>query len=198
MVTSRALKWTLTVALVVCSPSAFAQSTQGSSPSGTAPGPASPNSSTNPSAPLAPSPNAAPGGELPMRSPSLHSTVPQPPSAVPPVPSAGNAEPNSPIYRQPPTTTNNAPSPSTSTPSEQPQPQPSTGVTGRSAPNDDKDTDLDVSGTRSPNTISEEPARVQREGGAVGQSLEGCLNAWDASTHLTRDQWQKTCERLGR
>lgn len=56
----------------------------------------------------------------------------------------------------------------------------------------------DASEVRSPNSISAEPERVKRGGGASGKKLEECMQNWDAGTHMTKEQWKATCVRLGR
>lgn len=57
---------------------------------------------------------------------------------------------------------------------------------------------LDASTVRSPNSISDEPNRLKRGGGASGKALEACMADWDTGTHMTKEQWRTTCERLGR
>lgn len=168
------------------------------------------------------------------------------PSPIPPrdtgtkqVPSAGNAELNSPIYRQDTpagslTPQRDAVSPSRDatnpqrdgindpvTPSETtPAPQtdapiggsgiPSGAQTGGAAgsgtagtgdplaPTDPSSRPAEAGSGRTANTIGDEPNRVTRGGGAAGKNLEECMKIWDPSTHMTKDQWKTTCERLGR
>jgi len=125
---------------------------------------------------------------------------------VPPVPSAGNAEPTSPIYRQ-----DRQPNASdsqrdaTNSLDRAPRTDPAFGSGGNrgtsgaaAGPGEADEDNLDVSRTKSANSISEEPERVQREGGASGKTLDECMQNWDASTHMTKEQWKSTCERLGR
>jgi hypothetical protein len=50
---------------------------------------------------------------------------------------------------------------------------------------------------RKSDSISDEPNRVTR-GGAAGRNLEECMKIWDPGTHMTKEQWKTTCERLGR
>lgn len=57
---------------------------------------------------------------------------------------------------------------------------------------------LDASTVQSPNSISDEPNRLKRGGGASGKSLDECMADWDVGTHMTKKQWRTTCERLGR
>lgn len=54
-----------------------------------------------------------------------------------------------------------------------------------------------VSGSRTTHSIQEEPNRVKR-GGAAGKSLDECMEIWDPGTHMTKEQWETTCKRLGR
>jgi hypothetical protein len=57
---------------------------------------------------------------------------------------------------------------------------------------------LDASESSRPNSISGEPERVKRSGGAAGASLDDCMKIWDPSTHMSKAQWETTCKRLGR
>jgi hypothetical protein len=31
--------------------------------------------------------------------------------------------------------------------------------------------------------------------GAYGKNVDECMSAWDANTHMSKDDWRKTCER---
>jgi hypothetical protein len=185
----------------------------GGAPAGTAPpaGGASSGSSTargsgaNSPATGQTTPQALPGPQ--SRSPTpLPSTVPERQTGVPPVPSAGNAEPSSPIYRQDrQPNPNNAESNPADPLARTPQTDPAIGGSGRAgsggaatgAGEADAEKNLGVTGTRSSNSIGEEPERVQREGGASGKSLEECMQNWDQDTHITQARWKEICQRLG-
>ena len=150
-------------------------------------------------------PQALPGPQ--SRSPAtLPSTVPQRQTGVPPVPSAGNAEPSSPIYRQDRQPNARDSQRDATNPLERaPRTDPAFGSSGRSGggggaaagPGEADADNLDVSKSRAANSISEEPERIQREGGAGGKTLAECMQNWDASTHMTLEQWKSTCQRLG-
>lgn len=150
------------------------------------------------------------------RSPAMRpSPVPQANTGVPPVPSAGNAEPSSPIYRQdikPGTApqADNGNSVGTSSESRAPQMDAPIGGSGSRGAGDgssgasDPLTPTDSAGNPAlgesgpkPNSIAEEPNRIKRAG-AAGKNLDECLNLWDPGTHMTKDRWKETCERLGR
>lgn len=213
----------LGVGLSIClASSAFAQSGGGGGSSGGGAGGSSGGTSTGApgqtgASPSTGSPGAIPGGSLNSRSaapqalPGDRSTAPQRPMAVPPVPSAGNAEPTSPINRQ--NRELNARDPQDdpsdtldrTDASEPLDPTPRTdpviggsGNRGAIGPGDVDSKNLDVSRTRSADSIGEEPERVQRKGGATGRTLDECMTNWDDSTHMTREQWKTTCQRLGR
>lgn len=189
-------------------------STGGSATAGAAPsagGASSTNSTARGSGANTPAiglttPQALPGPQ--SRSPTpLPSTVPERQTGVPPVPSAGNAEPSSPIYRQDrQLNPNNPQSDATDPLSRTPRQDPAIGGSGRvgsggsatGASEADAEKNLDVMGTRSSNSIGEEPDRVQREGGAAGKSLDECMQNWDQDTHITQARWKEICQRLGR
>lgn len=145
-------------------------------------------------------PQALPGPQ--SRSPTpLPSTVPERQTGVPPVPSAGNAEPSSPIYRQDrQSNPNNSQSDATDPLSRTPRQDPAIGGSGRAGSGGSATGtgEADVMGTRSSNSIGEEPDRVQREGGAAGKSLDECMQNWDQDTHITQARWKEICQRLGR
>lgn len=143
--------------------------------------------------------------------PGDRSTTRQRPMAVPAVPSAGNAEPSSPINRQDRELNARDPQGDARDPLDRregsdpldptPQTDPIIGGSGNRGavgPGDADSKNLDVSRTRSADSIGEEPERVQRKGGATGRTLEECMQNWDDDTHMTREQWKTTCERLGR
>ncbi len=136
------------------------------------------------------------------RSPTaLPSTVPRRDTGVRPLPNAGNAEPTSPIYRQDTDPNGRAPQRDATDPNERaPQRDSNTGGSGGRAGGGAGESDadnLDISKTHETNTISGEPQRVERQGGATGRTLDECMQNWDAGTHMTKDQWKTTCERLG-
>ncbi|MDP1908458.1 MAG: hypothetical protein Q8K85_09160, partial [Hyphomicrobium sp.] len=136
------------------------------------------------------------------------STVPQRDTGIRSVPSAGNAEPNSPIYRR-----DQEASPAGRIPSGDPTAagnrQPQTGEipnsTGGAAANGtstgisgDDLGGTNVESAKNPSSISDEPNRLRRGGGAAGANLEECMKIWDSTTHMSKDQWRTTCKRLGR
>ena len=153
---------------------------------------------------------SGPARTAPPATPGDGRTTSQRPMAVPPVPSAGNAEPSSPINRQ--DRELNARDPerdtgesidrrSTSDPLD---PTPRTdpvigggGNRGAVGPGDADSQNLDVSRARSTDSIGGEPERVERKGGATGRTLEECMQNWDESTHMTKERWKTTCQRLG-
>lgn len=152
-----------------------------------------------------PAPQGLPGPQ--SRSPAtVPSTVPQRQTGVPPVPSAGNAEPTSPIYRRDRQPGTGDAQRDPTAPVERAPRQDSTiggsghpaGRSGAAGPGEADSDNLDVSKTRDANSISEEPDRVRRQGGAAGRTLDECMQNWDAGTHMTREQWKVTCERLSR
>lgn len=165
-----------------------------------------------PGAPIAKPPPTGPQIRSPATPPSA---IPQPDTGVPPVPSAGNAERSSPIYRQdkPPgslTPSQNTPGsglPDAARPSSPTDTPLGSGGSGASqspdtsgdalTPTDPTGSPADYGSGRPTNSISDEPNRVRR-GGAAGRDLTECMNLWDKSTHMTREQWRTTCERLGR
>jgi hypothetical protein len=164
-------------------------------------------------APTTRTPSSGPQSRSPAMRPS---PVPQADTGVPPVPSAGNAEPNSPIYRQDVTPGAAAPQPdagnpaATGTESKAPQMDAPIGGSGGSsvgsgssgagdplAPTDSAGNPaLGESGPK-PNSISEEPNRIKRAG-AAGKDLDDCMKLWDPGTHMTKARWKETCERQGR
>lgn len=165
------------------------------------------------SAPSAATPGIGPQSRSPAMPPS---TVPQVDTGNPPVPSAGNAEPNSPIYRQdtPPgalTPQPNATNPAGTGADARAQPDAPPGGSGGSSagrsgtagtgdplvPTDPAGNPAREGSGRATDSISEEPNRVTR-GGASGKDLDECMKLWDAGTHMTKEQWKGTCERLGR
>ena len=158
--------------------------------------------------PAMPAPPSGPQVNTPANPPS---TVPDRNTGLRPVPSAGNAEPNSPIYRQ-----DREASPAGRVPSGDPtaagnrQPQTgeipnSTGGTagngassGASGAASDDLGGTQVETTKAPSSISDEPNRIKRGGGAAGADMKSCMDVWDSSTHMTKEQWRTTCKRLGR
>lgn len=166
------------------------------------------------SAPSTSTPGIGPQSRSPATPPS---TVPQVDTGVPPVPSAGNAEPNSPIYRQDTPPGALTPQPNSTNPadlgtegraSQTDAPPGGSGgsSTGRSVapgsgdplvPTDPAGNPAREGSGRAADSISEEPNRVTR-GGAAGKDLDECMRLWDAGTHMTKEQWKGTCERLGR
>jgi hypothetical protein len=170
-------------------------------------GPSTGARGAGPNSPLtgATTPGALPGPQ--SRSPAtLPSTVPQRQTGVSPVPSAGNAEPSSPIYRQDrQPSTRDSQRDATNPLDRSPRTDPAIGGSGRSrdgsaaaGPGEADADNLDVSKTRAADSISEEPERIQRDGGAGGRTLDECMQNWDAGTHMTQEQWKATCQRLGR
>ena len=163
--------------------------------------------------PLTRTPSTGPQSRSPAMRPS---PVPQTDTGVPPVPSAGNAEPSSPIYRQDITPGAAAPQPDAGNPaaigteSGAPQMDAPIGGSGGSGVGDgssgasDPLTPTDSAGNpalgnsgREPNSITEEPNRIKRAG-AAGKDLDECMKLWDSGTHMSRERWKETCERLGR
>lgn len=144
-----------------------------------------------------------PGGAArPGASPAL------PRTGIRPVPSPGNAEPTSPIHRQ--NEMGAGGQPDTRTPRREaidpgvraPQADPLPGGSGGTARTDG------TSGSRpldpapssdgaSDGTLGSEPVE-ERKSGAGGPTLSECMDAWDAGTNMTRQDWRRTCERLGR
>lgn len=165
-------------------------------------------------APSASTPGTGPQSRSPATPPS---TVPQVDTGNPPVPSAGNAEPNSPIYRQDTPPGALTPQPNTTNPAglgtkgRAPETDTPPGGSGGSStggsvtpgsgdplvPTDPTGNPARYGSGRSTDSISEEPNRVTR-GGAAGKDLDECMRLWDPGTHMTKDQWKGTCERLGR
>mgnify|MGYP001200800919 CR=1 FL=1 len=149
-----------------------------------------------------------------VQSPALRpSPVPRRETGVPPVPSVDNAEPNSPVRRQDPLSARrdgveDQANPSLRSPDDQTDPPlGSSGGTARSRgtaggdplmPTDPSGSPAEADQARRTNSIGEEPERVTRGGGAAGKDLDECMALWDPSTHMTREQWKTTCERLGR
>lgn len=137
------------------------------------------------------------------------------PSALPrtgirPVPSPGNAEPSSPIHRQNEIGAGRDPESGGRTPrreaidpgSRDPQTSPLPSGSGGTARTDG------VLGARpldpapssdgaSDGTVGTEPVE-ERKSGAGGPTLSECMDAWDAGTNMTRQDWRETCQRLGR
>lgn len=158
--------------------------------------------------PAMPAPPSGPQVNSPATPPS---TVPERNTGIRPVPSAGNAEPNSPIYRQDQEATpaGRVPSGDPTTPGNR---QPQTGEipnstggavgdgtsSGASGAGSDDLGGTEVEKAKDPSSISDEPNRIKRGGGAAGADLEGCMKVWDPSTHMTKEQWRTTCKRLGR
>lgn len=196
-----------------------AAGTGGASPGGTGGG-AGPAPSSPGIAPPSPggavigpalTPGAGPGASTtgpqsrPASPPSTQQDtgVPSGNTGIRPVPSAGNAEPNSPIHRQ------NKDSegrivPDVTSPGRAGETSPEDAIPGGSggggtgSPAAEAGTDpLDATQTRRSGSISEEPERIRR-GGAAGANLDECMQIWDPSTHMTKEQWRTTCERLGR
>jgi hypothetical protein len=216
---------------------ALAQTSGGSGAGGSsAGGSSSPGGATGAGSSVGTGGAAAPGGTVTppsMRTPSTGpqsrspamrpSPVPQVDTGNPPVPSAGNAEPSSPIYRQdmPPgalTPQPDATNPagtgtdgSTATESRTPQTDAPPGGSGGASgartgagsggdaliPSDPSGSPAESGSGRTADSITEEPNRVTR-GGAAGKNLDECMKLWDPSTHMTKEQWKTTCERLGR
>lgn len=138
------------------------------------------------------------------------SPIPRANTGVPPVPSAGNAEPNSPIYRQDAKPGSLPAQPGglqESTRSQTDAPIGGSGGTGTgsgSSGADDPLTPTDSVGNPAlggsgdePTSITEEPERIKRAG-AAGRNLDECMKLWDPGTHMTKDRWKETCVRLGR
>lgn len=209
------------VGLSIClASSALAQTGGGGGSSGGSGGSGGGGASTGTTGPTGVSPSTGSRGTIPdsslngRNSPQAlpgDRSAPQRPMAVPPVPSAGNAEPSSPINRQDRELNARDPQRDTSDPldrrdaSDPLDPTPRTdpviggsGNRGAAGPGDADSNNLDVSRNRSADSIGEEPERVQRKGGATGRTLEECMQNWDDDTHMTREQWKTTCERLGR
>ena len=40
------------------------------------------------------------------------------------------------------------------------------------------------------------PAGVPYEPYIVNESIETCMQRWDADTHMTKDAWRETCKRI--
>jgi hypothetical protein len=121
-----------------------------------------------------------------------------------PAPSTGNADVTSPIERQVDRQVDRierqgAGSADNASRQGQRAPTPDTypggGGSGTGASTGESD-NLDVSRTRREDTISGEPDRVKR-GGAGGKTMADCMAIWDPSTHMSKEQWRTTCERLG-
>ena len=156
-----------------------------------------------------PSPRAPATGPQ-SRSPATPpSTVPQRDTGVRQVPSPGNAEPNSPIYRQDtqPGDLLTPRAPTTSSPQTDSPPGGGGGGAGSAGgagggdplmPTDPAGNPAGPGSERSTTSIGEEPDRIKRGGGAAGADLEDCMKLWDSSTHMTKERWKETCERLGR
>ncbi len=151
---------------------------------------------------------AAPSGPQANSPANPPSTVPPRDTGISPVPSAGNAEPNSPIYRR-----DQEASPVERVPSGDPTAagnrQPQTGEipdsTGNAAANGtstgtsgDDLGGTEIEASRNASSISDEPNRIKRGGGAAGANMEECMKIWDPTTHMSKDQWRTTCQRLGR
>ncbi|MCC7251812.1 hypothetical protein [Hyphomicrobium sp.] len=151
------------------------------------------------------SPATGPQSRSPAMAPS---PIPQRDTGVPPVPSAGNAEPNSPIYRRdPPPGALDAQRDLETTTPETDAPLGGSGGAGSAGtansgdpliPTDPSGNPADSGPGRMTNSIGEEPDRIKRGGGAAGANLEECMKLWDPSTHMTKERWKVTCERLGR
>ncbi|WP_072393190.1 hypothetical protein [Hyphomicrobium sp. CS1GBMeth3] len=159
-------------------------------------------------------PSSGPQARSPATPPSP--IPPRDTGGVPPVPSAGNAERSSPIYRQdtPPgalTPQRDAITPGPGLPDADPSRTDTPLGSGGSAASDnpatieDSLTPTDPSGSpadygsgRPANSIGDEPNRVTRGAGAAGRDLDECMKLWDKSTHMTRERWRTTCIRLGR
>ena len=151
---------------------------------------------------------AAPSGPQANSPANPPSTIPQRNTGIRPVPSAGNAEPNSPIYRRDQEASPAGRIPSgdpTAAGNRQPQtgeiPDSTGGAVGDGTSTGTTGDDLggtEVEGSKNSSSISEEPNRIKRGGGAAGANLEECMQVWDPSTHMTKDQWRTTCQRLGR
>ncbi len=160
------------------------------------------------------------GGPATGPSPSPPATGLQPPSpAVRPSPvpqtNTGAPAPGSPIYRPditpgaPTTPQPDAGNPlGTGSEGREPQLDAPIGGSGRRGVGDGSSEASDplapteghpaLGGTgHRPSSISEEPERIKRAG-AAGKNLDECLKLWDPDTHMTRDRWKETCERLGR
>lgn len=172
---------------------------------------------TAPSTTPGPSPKTPATGPQ-SRSPAMPpSPIPPRDTGIPPVPSAGNAEPNSPIYRrdtQPGTLTPDR-APSTT---QQPQVDTPPGGSGGGGalgqeqeqggggsvsgdpliPTDPAGNPAESESGRPTTSIGEEPDRIKRGAGAAGGNLDECMKLWDPSTHMTKERWRETCERLGR
>lgn len=169
-------------------------------------------SGSAPSGPSATPPSSGPQIRSPATPPS---PIPQKNTGVPPVPSAGNAEPSSPIYRRdtPPgslkpsqdatgtgLTDGDRLSPSADTPLGSgggASGSPDT-IENSLTPTNPSGGPADSGSGRATSSISDEPNRVTRGGGAAGRDMDECMKLWDKSTHMTRAQWRTTCERLGR
>ena len=152
------------------------------------------------------------------RSPAMRpSTVPQVDTGNPSVPSAGNAEPNSPIYRLDTPPGALTPQPDAMNPADAsagdraPRTDAPPGGSGGSSagrtgapeggdalvPTDPSGNPARFGSGRAADSISDEPNRVTR-GGAAGKDLDECMKLWDPGTHMTKERWRTTCERLGR
>jgi hypothetical protein len=118
------------------------------------------------------------------------------------VPSTDNAEPTSPIFRQDAQTPGTSPQPDATNPAGRaPQMDPQLGggggSGGRGVQGNSSDP-LEATEVERPNSISDEPERLKRGGGAAGANLADCMQIWDPSTHMSKEQWATTCKRLGR
>lgn len=169
---------------------------------------------TSPSEPTSAPPTATPSTGPQSRSPTPRpSTVPQVETAPRQTPSAGNAEPNSPIYRDSSPRDFQSSDPLNPRGITDPEPQlddPAGGSGGSSGRNDASGGDslmpVDPSGHpaelgsgRETDSISDEPNRVTRGGsGAAGKNFQECMGFWTSDTHMTKDEWRQTCKRLER
>jgi hypothetical protein len=43
---------------------------------------------------------------------------------------------------------------------------------------------------------AEEPATAEPPKSLATESLESCMARWDAKTHMTKDDWRRTCKRV--
>jgi hypothetical protein len=146
-----------------------------------------------------------------MRTPNPFPSVPQTGQGGAQVPSAGNAEPMSPVNRQaaplgqtdsgqtdlgataPAGGTGTAQTPGGARSPEAPRGagEQATGAAG--TPLDQPATDPATDPTA---LSSGGSARLgDNRQGAAGATLDECMKVWDATTHMTKEEWRRTCER---
>lgn len=176
---------------------------------------ASPGGATSPGEPTSAPPTATPSTGPQSRSPTPRpSTVPQVETAPRRTPSAGNAEPNSPIYRDSSPRDFQSSDPLNPRGITDPEPQlddPAGGSGGSSSgrgdaaggdslmPVDPSGHPAELGSGRKTDSISDEPNRVTRGGGgAAGKNFQECMGFWRSDTHMTKSEWRETCKRLER